>query len=227
MNSDSHLLFCFAVAEEAGPFRKRVQHRTDVAVLITGMGPQNAEMTVRNYLSRHTPQQVFTCGFAGGLDPCLRVGDVIYESLPMPRALPAAASGNSPNDILRVRQGRFLCMSRVITTATEKRDQFLKSGADAVEMESGAINPVCREKGIPCATVRAISDISDDDLPLDFNELMDANQRLSYARLAWSLVRSPVAIPKLLHLQRNCRFAAERLAQVLIEIANLYSPKTN
>ena len=116
------------------------------------------------------------------------------------------------------RPAKFHCADRVAASAEEKRALRRSTGADAVEMESGVIRAICREHNIASATVRVISDAANQDLPLDFNLLMDAEKNLSYARLALALARSPRKISALLKLQKRTQAAAERLARVLVTV---------
>jgi adenosylhomocysteine nucleosidase len=116
------------------------------------------------------------------------------------------------------KRAKIFCADRVAVTVADKQQLRAATGADAVEMESGAIQAVCRELGVACATVRVISDGAGEDLPLDFNRLYRPDLSLDYGRLAWVLLRSPGKIGPLLRLQKRCQFAAEQLAGVLVKI---------
>ena len=72
-------LICFALKEEAAPFRKIAVGKTGITILLTGIGRQNAEKSVREFLLINSSELVLACGFAGGLNPDLKLGEVIFE----------------------------------------------------------------------------------------------------------------------------------------------------
>jgi len=202
-------LVCFALKEEAQAISWKVWGDWGKG-LITGIGNSNAEKSVREFLAANAPRMIFTCGFAGGLNPELAIGDVIFETQDAALGETLAAAGARP--------GKFFCATRVATTVLEKAELRRTTGADAVEMESEIIHAISRERGIPCATVRAISDTADEDLPLDFNQLSEPDQSLHYGKLALAIARAPGRIPGLLRLQKHASFAARRLAEVLTKV---------
>ena len=203
-------LVCFALKEEAGAFQKRIGNRKDVSILITGIGRKNSERTLVERLSRITPRIVLTCGFAGGLDPALASDYVLCSTDDASLRDQLKAAG--------AKSAKFFCANHIATTAVEKLELRRTTGADAVEMESEAIHMICRERGIPCATVRAVSDAANEDLPLDFNQLSKPDLSLDYAKLLRAIAKSPGKISALLRLQKNCSRAAQRLAEVLAKV---------
>ncbi len=236
-------LVCFALKEEAAPFRKMAADKAGISVLITGIGRRNAEKAVCEFLNScrsrgnetqtkqnvetpsasaelrrdervvsYDPNLVLTCGFAGGLNPDLKLGDVVFEFSTLNPQLSTCLSAAGAKPV------KFFCADRIATTVAEKKKLRDETGADAVEMESAAIHAVCAEHGIPCATVRVISDTASENLPLDFNRLSKPDQSLDFGKLGLAILKSPGKIGALLQLQKQTRFAAEQLAAVLSRI---------
>jgi adenosylhomocysteine nucleosidase len=175
------------------------------------MGRENAERKLHAALKKQECQLLLSCGFAGGLNPYLSSGTVVFASDEDAGLTPLLLSaGACPV--------KFHCSDRVATTVAEKKRLWEETGADAVEMESEVIRAICKAHGIPSATIRVISDAANENLPLDFNALMTADQRLNYAKLAWTLLRSPGKIPALLRLQRQTQIAARNLGGVLNKV---------
>ena len=232
------ILVCFALKEEASPFHKIAAAHPGIFTIIVGIGRQNAEKSVRDFLpggasvpaSREQlmsgparlagtlapPSFMFTCGFAGGLNPDLKLGDVVFETgnqSETPHVVSyerLVAAGAKP--------AKFFCADRIATTVAEKKALRAETGADVVEMESAAIQAVCAEHGIPCVTLRVISDTADEDLPLDFNALAKPDKSLDFGKLAWAIAKSPGKIGALMALQKKTSFAAQQLSAVLAKV---------
>jgi adenosylhomocysteine nucleosidase len=205
------ILVCFAVREESRFFSSANQIEDQVQVLVTGIGRKNAARALEYALAKSSPELVLTCGFAGGLRSGLPVGTVVYaEDEGTGLATVLSELGAVPVS--------FHCSSRIATTAVKKRQLRETTGADVVEMESGIIRQICRERKIPSTTIRVISDAAEEDLPLDFNALMTAQGELQYPKLAWALLRSPGKVADLLRLQRQTRQAAQNLGRTLQEL---------
>jgi adenosylhomocysteine nucleosidase len=210
MESELKILICFALKEEAAPFRKIAAGKTGITILLTGIGRQNAEKSLREFLATHSSKLVLTCGFAGGLNPELKLGDIVFETSDETLRAKLLSA--------RAKQLKIFCADYIAMTIAEKEKLRAETGADAVEMESAAIHAVCRERGIPCATVRVISDTANEDLPLDFNALSKPDRNLDYGKLFLAIAKSPGKIPALMQLQKKTKFAAEQLAEVLAKI---------
>ncbi len=204
------VLVCFAVPEEAAPFHPiRPPH---AEILVTGMGPANARQALLARLAppHPSPTLVLTCGFAGGLNPDLPRGSLLVDlppNLPPPLSQSLAASGAHP--------ARFHSSTRIASSILEKSQLRQSTGADAVEMESGTLREICLAHHIPAATIRVVSDAANEPLPVDFNQLLTPDLKLSFPRLAAHLLSHPSAIPGLLRLRRHTLEAARRLATAL------------
>ncbi len=205
------LLICFAVKEEMKFFPCQSWKSGNLQVWITGIGRRNAAESIRDAIARVQPERVITAGFAGGLNPRLPCGAVVYEQdfdagfgreLEEAGAIPA----------------KFHCHRRVAITALEKSALWRETGADAVEMESSVIRTICRELNIPSATVRVISDDAHQDLPLDFNALMTSDDRINYFKLIWAVLRQPGRVPKLIQFQHQTLDAARKLGAILEDL---------
>src|SRR5262245_47657284 len=76
----SVILITFAVAQEMHPFKRYADSLPACKLLVTGMGRRNAEATLSRTLADLTPSVVISSGFAGGLDPDLAVGQVVFDA---------------------------------------------------------------------------------------------------------------------------------------------------
>ena len=79
---------------------------------------------------------MITSGFAGGLNPELTAGTVVFdEDIEAGMTSRLQSCGAVP--------AQFHCSRRVAVTAAEKAELWRTTGADAVEMESSVIRTIC------------------------------------------------------------------------------------
>jgi adenosylhomocysteine nucleosidase len=213
MEQKTGTVVCFAMAEEAGAFKKKCQ---SVPLFFTGIGRANAEKATRAFLASQTPELLLTCGFAGGLVPELKIGDVVFE---------IPDTGNDGYAAVRAKleaggakPAKIVSVDRIATTAKEKQELRKTTGADAAEMESAAVQAICRERGIRCVTVRVISDTANDDLPLDFNQFLNEDKSIDMSKLMMAVAKAPWKMGALMQLQQNTKMAAHKLAEALAGI---------
>jgi len=205
-------LVCFAVKQEGYAFARTTAGKA-TRILFTGMGATNARRAIQAEFATARPRRVLSAGFAGGLAPGLAMGTVGFSS---DNAELAGALRNAG-----ALAARFHCAEKVATTAREKRALREQTGADAVEMESGIICKYCAQQGIPNAIVRVILDTATEDLPLDFNTLLNSRQELAPGKLSRALLKQPQKILELLRLQRRSAAAARALAEVLSRVVGV------
>lgn len=180
----------------------RIGMRAGWTLLASGPGSRLVSETLRE---RRQVDGIVSTGFCGALDPALEVGDIVV-------------SGGEVRSARRFVRGEILTADRVAVTAEEKRTLRERTGASAVEMESAAVAAKAREWGVPFRCIKVVSDAAREDMPLDFNRYRDAAGRFSRGRIALAALRHPfAAVPGLLRLDRNCRFAAEKLGEFLAD----------
>jgi adenosylhomocysteine nucleosidase len=141
---------------------------------------------------------IINTGFCGALDPSLSIGDIVVW-------------GDVPCGS-RFSSGEISSSDHVVVTAAEKRQLREKTGAIAAEMEAAAVKKIAEDWRVPFYCVRAVSDMANEDLPLDFNLYRDRAGRFSLPRIALAAMNRPwTRIPALKRLEANCNVASESL----------------
>lgn len=67
------------------------------------------------------------------------------------------------------RIGRFVSTDRIIGRASEKAELAQRAQAIGLDMESWALADEAQRAKVPFVIIRSVSDLVDEDLPLDFN----------------------------------------------------------
>ena len=184
---------------------------TEVILAHTGIGLEAARETTARVLARCLPRCVIAAGFAGALDPALRIGDVIV-----------AGNYSSPALLARChllhRLGTLTTETHPVETIVAKGLLAGATGAIAVDMETAAIAAECSRAGVPLLALRAISDSAAEPLPVPFAEWFDlARQRQRPLRLLGHLARRPSAIVPFVRFVRGLPRARSALGRAVCE----------
>jgi adenosylhomocysteine nucleosidase len=191
---------------------------TDVIVLQTGVGRAVAETRIRPLLQEPMrPRLLISAGFAGALDDQLQVGDFFLAENFSDGAMLASARAALADRRLRV--GRLTTENAVLDSVEDRRALALRTGADAVDMETSAIAEACAAAGVPMLSLRAITDTPAFPFPAPPNVLFNiARQKTEFMPLFLHLLPRPMAIGKLLAFAKRVALARQNLTQGLEQI---------
>ena len=202
----------------------------------TGVGPMHAREISRRFFLEHRVDVAVSSGFACALVRAhigdLLIGtDVIAASEAVPPARVSCgkewtdgAHQSAKAALVPVHVGSIASVSRIIGSAEDKRRVAQQTGAIALDMESGEIGASAAKYGIPFLVVRSVSDLLDEDLPLDFNLFLRPR---SWPQALWASAARPRGVLELVRLRRQMLAASRRLTGWLIEWLDHGLPQGN
>jgi adenosylhomocysteine nucleosidase len=184
-----------------------------VVALEMGVGASAASAAMSWLLTRaNRPERVILAGFAGALDPTLRIGDLVIGDLVCVET--GQVWSCDPLSMPGATMGRVLCVNRMICDPAEKADLLRRHGAIAVEMEAATVAAECARHGVAFSCLRAISDTATDRLSPELLNLL-AGGSVRVGPLVFALLRRPGMVAELLRLGSATRCAARRLGEAL------------
>ena len=180
-------------------------------VLAGGGLPEGAALAAARLADRGATA-LLSFGLAGGLDAAYRSGSIL-----VPLAVHTAArtyeTDPRMNTWLGGAAGTLFAAERVVATRAQKLDLRGRTGAVAVDLESGAVAEVARCRGLPFAVLRAICDPAEGDLPPAALVALDGGGAIGLARVLGSVARHPGQIPALLRLAGQAAAARQALGR--------------
>jgi adenosylhomocysteine nucleosidase len=189
----------------------------EVTVLLTGMGPASATKAMK-IIPPETYDAWVSTGLAGALDSELLLSTTVVarKVISQDAALQIAGDPDFVNAAVAcgaVAVDAFLTTETIVATSLEK--ESLASTGNVVEMESTYILDAAQLRKIPAVAVRAVSDIAEEDLPLDFGKIADVRGHVKVGSLLKELALHPYRLPLLIRFGRHSRAAAVALADFL------------
>jgi adenosylhomocysteine/aminodeoxyfutalosine nucleosidase len=176
----------------------------DVVVAYSKIGKVFSTLTATTLIEHFGCDTLLFSGVAGGINPQLKIGDLIVANKLSQHDLDITAFGHPfgyvpegsvyvPTDerlkniALEVANDNGIkIIEGIIATgdqfvADETRKEFISStfNADALEMEGASVAVVCDALNVPCLILRAISDTADMDAGFNFDEFLETSAKNS------------------------------------------------
>ena len=176
----------------------------DIVVAYSKIGKVFASLTASTLIEKFGCDTLLFSGVAGGINPTLKIGDLIIANKLCQHDLDITAFGHPhgfvPEGAVYVETSKEL-RQVAFDTANENGisviegiiatgDQFVHSSerkkfiedvfeADALEMEGASVAVVCNALNVPFLILRAISDTADMDAGFDFDEFLKSSAKNS------------------------------------------------
>jgi hopanoid-associated phosphorylase len=154
-------------------------------------------------------------GIAGGLAPDLAPGTLVIGSAVVVRhgtvATDAAWSARLAAALPEARTGLVLGGDRILGDARRKAALFARTGALAVDLESGGVARAATTAGVPFVVLRAIADPAARDVPPAALIGLNAEGGIALGAVLASLWRDRAQLPRLLQVARDARVARAAL----------------
>ena len=200
-----------------------------VTLLDTGEGTDNARRILDDWLEHNTARAIVSIGFAGSLSNALQAGDlVIASSIRDAVAQPDKSLLSSAENVqlpeVPIHNGIAITTDEIIWQAESKRalaKTLELNEIGIVDMESTAVAGVCGRHELPFLIVRSITDLLDEDLPLNFNLYRGEDGRVDSARIVKAALLRPRALSGLMELRRRSELCAQRMADFVRVLALL------
>jgi adenosylhomocysteine nucleosidase len=177
-----------------------------VVLVCGGIGTEAARRATEAVIALYQSEIVQSVGFAGALDPSLKVGEIFSPS----RVIDASDSSS-----IQTGTGVGVLVSAPTIAGVEQKVKLAKCyGAQAVDMEAAAVGRGAQARGVGFMAVKAISDESTFAMP-PMDRFVGRDGNFCETAFAASLATRPWLWSKFFQLVRNSTKASRALCAQL------------
>ena len=176
----------------------------DLVIAHSKIGKVFSTLTASSMIQHFGCTKLLFTGVAGGINPSLKIGDLIVASKLSQHDLDITAFGHPMGfvpggSVFTEADKELIALSKEVASELGKTvqegiiatgDQFVHDekvkenivkhfNADALEMEGASVAVVCDALGVPFFILRAISDTADTDASFSFDEFMESSAIIS------------------------------------------------
>ncbi len=200
-----------------GRFFKFFEDGMNAVVVCGGIGEQAARRAAEAVAALYQPAILQSVGFAGALDPALKVGDIFS-----PVRVIDVKDGSS---VIAEKGSGVLLTFNSVVSAAQKTKLAEAYAAQAVDMEAAAVARSAQAHNIEFRTTKVISDEFDFEMP-DMARFIDSDGKFQSGRfVAFAAIR-PWLWAKLIALSSRSNKAATALCQELQRQQHTQSERT-
>jgi len=185
-------------------YYEAIYNGVEIVVAYSKIGKVFSTLTAATMIEHFGCDKLLFSGVAGGINPKLKIGDLIVATKLSQHDLDITAFGHPmgfvPGGSVFVEADKGLIeLSKEVASELNKTviegviatgDQFIHDSvikenivkhfdADALEMEGGSVAVVCNALNVPFFILRAISDTADTDASFSFDEFMESSAIIS------------------------------------------------
>jgi len=195
--------------EHSGQYLRFFEHENAV-VVCGGMGPEAARRAAEAVIVLHAPSILYSVGYAGALDPQLKVANVLR-----PARVVDATDGSS----VTIAGGEGVLVSSAAVAGPSQKARLREAfAAQAVDLEAASVARAAQARGVEFSVVKAVSDEFDFELPAT-DGFVDSRGHFRERSFAFFVTVRPWLWPRVIRLARNSRRATLALCDELRKIA--------
>jgi adenosylhomocysteine/aminodeoxyfutalosine nucleosidase len=169
----------------------------EIVIAYSKIGKVFASLTAATMIEKFNCTHLLFSGVAGGINPSLKIGDLIIANKLCQHDVDITAFGHphgfipgsevfidTDNDLremakdlamtldIKLIEGTIATGDQFVHTQKQKDFIYTTFDADALEMEGASVAVVCKSLDIPFLVLRAISDTADMDAGFNFDEFL-------------------------------------------------------
>jgi adenosylhomocysteine/aminodeoxyfutalosine nucleosidase len=195
----------YKIVEEAeNKFYLATYKNHELIIVYSKIGKVFSSLTATTLVLKFGVEKILFSGVAGGINPNLKIGDLIFASKLAQHDLDITAFGHPhgfvPEGSVFIETSKELneiakevakdleidLLEGVIATgdqfvANNERKEWIQRtfNADALEMEGASVAVVAKTFDIPFFVLRSISDTADTDAGFDFDKFLESSAKVS------------------------------------------------
>ncbi|MDE2318904.1 MAG: hypothetical protein KGK02_04305 [Rhodospirillales bacterium] len=176
-----------------------------------GGGTPHGALDAAEALAQDGAEALISFGLAGGLRPGLKPGSILVPSVVIYGTRAYPCDYRLIEFLGGVTVGAILAGHKIAASTQAKALLYQRNHPAAIDLESGSVARIAKERKLPFAVLRAVADPAERALPPAALVALKEDGGLDIIRLMRSIARQPWQIPRLIAVGAEARAARQAL----------------